>query len=84
MVPVQTTGGASAAQPSRVIGVHEGPRWLLRATLMGRPAVEEEAAKPWEETIRASSSYAVAARRCRPASPAALTLPPDAERPPDG
>ena len=26
-------------QPSRCIGVN-GPRWLLRATLLGRPAVE--------------------------------------------
>ena len=64
MVPVQTTGGASAAQPSRVIGVN-GPRWFLRATLIGRPAVEEEAAKAWEDVLREGRG---APRRGRDAS----------------
>ncbi|MGH3423640.1 MAG: DUF3710 domain-containing protein [Nocardioidaceae bacterium] len=38
-VPVQTSDGKSGTQPSRIIGV-EGPRWLLRATFMGREALE--------------------------------------------
>jgi hypothetical protein len=34
-----------------VIGV-DGPRWLLRATVLGRAAVEPDAALPMEETLR--------------------------------
>ena len=78
LVPVQTTGGQSAAQPSRVIGVN-GPRWMLRATLVGRPAVEDDAAKPWEDVLRA-----IVVRRgtgaMPPGEPLELTLPPDVER----
>ena len=82
LVPVQTTGGASAAQPSRVIGVN-GPRWFLRATLIGRPAVEEEAAKPWEDVLRELVVRRGAAAM-PPGEPLELTLPPDVERQPDG
>lgn len=82
MVPVQTTGGASAAQPSRVIGVN-GPRWFLRATLIGRPAVEEEAAKPWEDVLRELVVRRGAAAM-PPGEPLEITLPPDVERQPDG
>ena len=39
VMPVTTPDGTSATQPSRVLGI-VGPRWLLRATLLGRPAVE--------------------------------------------
>jgi hypothetical protein len=78
LVPVQTPEGAAATQASRVVG-HEGPAWLLRATLMGRPAVEAEAAGPWEETIRS-----VVVRRGReamaPGTPLPLRLPPEAQR----
>jgi hypothetical protein len=34
-----------------VIGV-DGPRWLLRATVLGRAAVEPDSAPPMEETLR--------------------------------
>ncbi|MGH3413915.1 MAG: DUF3710 domain-containing protein [Marmoricola sp.] len=51
-VPVTTDEGEAAVQPSRVIGCN-GPRWFLRATLLGRPAVEPESAALWEDTIRA-------------------------------
>jgi hypothetical protein len=77
-VPVQTPDGAQATQASRVIG-HEGPRWLLRATLLGRPAVEPELAEPWEQTIRNT-----VVRRGRdamaPGTPLTLELPPQARR----
>ena len=33
--------GNQAMQPSRIIGVN-GPRWLLRATFLGQPAVEPD------------------------------------------
>jgi hypothetical protein len=63
-------------QVSRISG-HEGPNWLLRATLMGQPAAEPAQAGPWVETIRS-----VVVRRGReamvPGAPLRLTLPPDA------
>lgn len=47
---VQRTDGSSAVQPSRIIGI-AGPRWMLRATLLGRPALDAEAAAPWEAVL---------------------------------
>ncbi len=41
LVPVQAPDGQQLTQPSRVLGIG-GPRWLLRATLLGKPAVEPE------------------------------------------
>lgn len=77
-LPGQTPDGQRATQASRIVG-HEGPTWLLRATLMGRPAVDDEVAGPWEETIRQ-----VVVRRGReampPGTPLPLTLPPEARR----
>lgn len=49
-MPVRTPTGEAAVQPSRVIGVN-GPRWFLRATLLGRPALEREGAEEWEDAI---------------------------------
>ena len=49
-MPVRTPTGEAAVQPSRVIGVN-GPRWFLRATLLGRPALEKEGAEEWEDAI---------------------------------
>lgn len=40
-VPAQTTEGADAVQPSRIVGV-EGPRWFLRGTFYGKAAVEPD------------------------------------------
>ena len=42
--------GESGTQASRVIGVN-GPRWLLRATLLGRPAVDPDGAGTWEDAV---------------------------------
>ena len=75
-MPVTLPDGKSAMQPSRVIGIN-GTRWLLRATLLGRPAVEPEAGAELEEALNT-----VAVRRGAHAMPVgdplALTLPPDA------
>lgn len=38
-VPVKLPEGESGFQPTRILGV-EGPRWLLRATFLGRAALE--------------------------------------------
>lgn len=38
-VPVTTPGGEDKVQPSRIIGI-DGPRWFLRATILGKQAVQ--------------------------------------------
>lgn len=47
---VRMPDGSTGTQPSRIIGVN-GPRWMLRATLLGRPAMEPESAQAWEDAI---------------------------------
>ena len=49
-VPVQRPDGTKATQPSRIIGIN-GPRWMLRASLLGRPAVESEGSEVWEDAL---------------------------------
>ena len=49
-VQVQQGESGTAVQPSRIVGIN-GPRWLLRATFLGRPAVEVEGADEWEQTV---------------------------------
>ncbi len=75
---VQTGEGRTAQQPSRIMGIN-GPRWMLRATLLGRPAVDEEAAASWEGTVRS-----IVVRRGDHAMPVGdplpVQLPPDARR----
>jgi hypothetical protein len=51
MMPVTTPEGKNATQPSRVLGI-SGPRWLLRATLLGRPAVEPQEDGDVEAALR--------------------------------
>jgi hypothetical protein len=71
---VRTDDGRTASQPSRVIGIN-GPRWMLRATFLGRPAVEPETVGPWDAALEAT-----VVRRGAQAMPAGaelpLTLPP--------
>jgi hypothetical protein len=70
--------GTQAIQPSRIIGVN-GSRWLLRATFLGRPAVEPESAGDWEDALAS-----VVVHRGTHAMPVGdalpLVLPDDAER----
>lgn len=47
---VKRPDGTRATQPSRIVGIN-GPRWLLRATFLGRPAVEPESAGEWEDML---------------------------------
>ncbi len=49
-MPVTLPDGKTGLQPSRVIGIN-GPRWLLRATLLGRPAVEPDAGTTFEDAL---------------------------------
>lgn len=75
---VQMPDGQAGTQVSRIIGIN-GPRWLLRATLLGRPAVDEDYARSWEEGLAG-----VVVRRGSAAMPVGealpLTLPPQARR----
>jgi uncharacterized protein DUF3710 len=77
-VQVLLPEGGQGIQPSRIVGVN-GSRWLLRATFLGRPAVEPEAAGPWEDALAT-----VVVHRGTQAMPVGdalpLTLPDDAER----
>lgn len=51
VMPVTTPDGKPAQQPSRVMGI-EGPRWLLRATFLGRPATNPNTAGDIESALR--------------------------------
>jgi hypothetical protein len=70
--------GSEGVQPSRIVGIN-GDRWLLRATFLGRPAMEVEAGEAWEQVLR----Y-VAVRRGKDAMPKGealpLVMPPQARR----
>jgi hypothetical protein len=77
VVPVEDPDGQIFSQTSRVIGV-DGPRWLLRATVLGRAAVEPDAAPPMEATLRSTivvrGTEPMAVRESLP-----LRLPPGAQ-----
>ena len=51
MTPVTTQDGRSGQQPSRVLGI-DGPRWFLRATLLGKAAAEPEVAGQFIDAVR--------------------------------
>ena len=68
-VTVQLPDGQTGTQPSRVMGIN-GSRWLLRATLLGRPAVPGEDAALWEDALTR-----VAVRRGAEAMPVGEPLP---------
>lgn len=66
---VKRKEGGTASQPSRIIGIN-GPRWLLRATFFGKPALEPDAAADWEDTVTR-----IAVRRGDHAMPVGEPLP---------
>jgi hypothetical protein len=72
---VTTPEGQSGTQPSRVFGI-PGPRWMLRATLFGRPALEPSDDGAVEQALRE-----VVVRRgtepLAPGDPLPLTVPPE-------
>ena len=70
--------GQRVQQASKVVGI-PGPRWLLRATLFGRPAVEYDEAGDVETALR----DVVVVRGGSPVPPGdalPLTMPPNAHR----
>ena len=66
---VKGPDGRTGQQPSRIVGVN-GPRWLLRATFLGQPAVDDEGAVGWEDTLST-----IAVRRGDHAMPVGDPLP---------
>lgn len=50
-ITLKTPDGGTGTQPARIIGVN-GPRWMVRATLLGRAAVDASQASGWEEVIQ--------------------------------
>jgi hypothetical protein len=51
VMPVTTPDGKPASQPSRVLGI-SGPRWLLRATYLGKPATQPDPDGVLEAALR--------------------------------
>lgn len=78
VVPVTTPDGKSATQPSRVFGI-SGPRWLLRATFLGQPALE-----PKHDGLLESALRDVIVVRgndpMAPGDPIPIVMPANAER----
>lgn len=79
-VPVDLGNGDVREQPSRVVGIN-GPRWLLRATYLGRPALQPDDPGDWADVLDT-----VVVRRGAQAMPPGdaipLRLPPNATRTP--
>ncbi|WP_183092828.1 DUF3710 domain-containing protein [Nocardioides stalactiti] len=68
-VQVQQPDGKVGNQASRVVGFN-GPRWLLRATFLGKPARDEAALAEWRSAVAN-----VAVRRGAQAMPVGEQLP---------
>lgn len=77
-MPVKRTDGTTGVQPSRIIGIN-GERWMLRASLLGRPALEPEASAEWEDTL-AQIVVRRGAEAMPVGEPLPVTLPDDARR----
>ncbi|MGW0226910.1 DUF3710 domain-containing protein [Actinopolymorpha singaporensis] len=78
VVPAMMPDGQQATQASRIVGV-DGPRWFLRGTLIGRAAVEPDAAEP----LLAAMAQVVVVRGKGPMAPRdmiPLRLPDEAQR----
>ena len=78
VMPVVAPDGQQVAQPSTVLGI-AGPRWLLRVSMFGRPAVDYRPGELLETTLRS----VVVNRGTGPMAPGdalPLTLPAGAKR----
>ncbi|MGH8824288.1 MAG: DUF3710 domain-containing protein [Jiangellaceae bacterium] len=51
VVPVKTAEGKSGLQPSRVAGI-DGPRWMLRATFLGKATTDAQAFARMVQVVR--------------------------------
>ncbi len=75
---VTTPDGKSGRQPQRVIGVN-GPRWFVRATILGKPALDKAAAGPFEDVV-ANLVVRRGAGPMAPGDPLPMTIPAQARR----
>lgn len=66
---VKLPDGRSGQQASRIVGIN-GSRWMVRATFIGKPAVDPESAESWEDALTQ-----VAVRRGDHAMPVGDPLP---------
>ena len=76
VLTMTTPDGQTGQQPSRVFGI-SGPRWLLRATLFGKPALEPDDDGVVERALR----DVIVRRGSEPHAPGEalpLVVPPDA------
>lgn len=80
-MPARTPDGQAASQPSRVVGI-SGPRWLLRATFLGRPAVEPQPEGDLESAVR-DVVVVRGGSPMAPGEPLPLIMPSDARPLPD-
>ena len=49
-MPVKRPDGTETVQPSRIIGIN-GERWMLRASFLGRPALDPDNTTEWEDAL---------------------------------
>lgn len=49
-IGVTTPDGRTGQQASRIVGIN-GSRWMVRATFLGKPAVDPEQAQVWEDAL---------------------------------
>lgn len=77
-MPVKRPDGTEATQPSRIIGIN-GDRWMLRASFLGRPAIDPENAAEWEDAL-AQVVVRRGAQAMPVGEPLPVTLPDDARR----
>lgn len=49
-MPVKRPDGTEATQPSRIVGIN-GDRWMLRASFLGRPALDPDSTSEWEDAL---------------------------------
>lgn len=75
---VKTEDGRTGQQPSRIIGIN-GPRWMVRATFLGKPAVDAESAEPWEGAL-AQLAVRRGEQAMPPGDPLPVVLPEQARR----
>ena len=75
---VKTPDGRTGQQASRIVGINGG-RWMVRATFLGKPAVDPDQAQAWEDALTQ-----VVVRRGEQAMPVGdplpITLPDEARR----
>lgn len=77
-MPVKLKDGSTGTQTSRILGIN-GDRWMLRATLMGRAAVEGEVAVSWEGQL--ATTVVDRGREAMPVGEALpLTMPDEARK----